>query len=112
MHGQYYVRSTDVGFWLLEKCPSVEHVGVWLEHQPSPSSVIEGDIVVDLTVEGAAPFASVRSMDITVSAHQLQDCQLVPSIFALLLRCPRLTSLSIRIFDTDTASWVIISFFY
>jgi hypothetical protein len=35
MHGQYYIRSTDVGFRLLEKCPSVEHVGVWLEHQPS-----------------------------------------------------------------------------
>ena len=104
MHGQYYVRSTDVGFWLLEKCPSVEHVGVWLGHQPSERSVI----IVDLTLEGAAPFARVRSMDMTVSTNQFQDCQLVPSIFALLLRCPRLRSLSIRIFDdTDTASRVI-----
>ena len=109
MHGQYYVRSTGIGFWLLEKCPSVEHVRVWLDHLRSPpSSVIEGDTIADLTLEGVAPFASVRSMDMTVRAHQFQDYQLVPSIFALLLRCPRLRSLSIRIFDdTHTASRVI-----
>ncbi|XP_021308928.1 uncharacterized protein LOC8085284 [Sorghum bicolor] len=109
MHGQYYDRATDVGFWLLEKCPSVEHLDVELEHQPSPSSVIEGHhhVIADLTLEDAAPFASVRSMDITMSAHQFQDCQLVSSIFALLLKCPRLRSLSIRIVDEDAAtSWM------
>ncbi|CAD6210245.1 unnamed protein product [Miscanthus lutarioriparius] len=103
MHGQYYVRSTGIGFWLLEKCPSVEHVRVWLDHLRSPpSSVIEGDTIADFTLEGVAPFASVRSMDMTVRAHQFQDYQLVTSIFALLLRCPRLRSLRINIKDDTT----------
>ena len=77
---------------------------MWLDHLRSPpSSVIEGDTIADFTLEGVAPFASVRSMDMTVRAHQFQDYQLVPSIFALLLRCPRLRSLRINIKD-DTAS--------
>ncbi|RLN30609.1 hypothetical protein C2845_PM05G17750 [Panicum miliaceum] len=96
MHGQYCAPAAkEVGLWLLEKCPSAEHVGVWLQH----SSVADGGAgdVVDLTSEGASAFASVRTMDMTVIADDFPEDHLVPSVFALLLRCPRLRSLDILI---------------
>ncbi|RLN30056.1 hypothetical protein C2845_PM05G17720 [Panicum miliaceum] len=96
MHGQYCALvATDIGFWLLENCPSADYVSLWLEH--SRVSVTEGIEVVDLTSEGASPFANVLTMYMTVGADQFPEGHLVPSVFALLLRCPRLRSLDIRI---------------
>jgi hypothetical protein len=94
MHGPYC--SDDYGsLWLLESCPGVEHVDVWLHHGRRGAS---GGLV-DLTAEGAAPFAKVRSM--VVTAPLFSGGHLVSSLSALLSRCPLLRSLSIRITEQE-----------
>nr|TKW11646.1 hypothetical protein SEVIR_6G245700v2 [Setaria viridis] len=64
MHGKYCHRDVDVGSWLLEK--------------EKPDAAIADDEFVDLTAEGAPPFANVRSMEL--SAWCLPARDLVPSI--------------------------------
>ncbi|KAL6858679.1 hypothetical protein ACP4OV_017681 [Aristida adscensionis] len=93
VHGKYY-RGTD-GLWLLQNCHGVEHVDVQLCH-PADTFGVDEDELVDLTSEGAAPFAAgVRSM--VVRADLLvQDPRLVASISSLISRCPRLISLQVR----------------
>ncbi|KAL6660987.1 hypothetical protein ACP70R_000371 [Stipagrostis hirtigluma subsp. patula] len=87
MYGMYY-RNADVGLWLLENCPGVEHVDVWLQ-----DGVAAGGELIDLTSEGARPFASVRSM-IVKTGHFL-NCSWMVSISSLLMRFPCLRSLRI-----------------
>nr|CAB3501554.1 unnamed protein product [Digitaria exilis] len=80
MHGQYYAPAMDVGFWLLEHCPSADQVDVWLRH----SRVTEGGKIVDLmTSEGSATFANVRTMDMTVMVDRFPEDHLVASISAV-----------------------------
>ncbi|OEL14694.1 hypothetical protein BAE44_0024286 [Dichanthelium oligosanthes] len=59
MHGPYCYDKESC-FWLLENCPGVQHIDVWLNHYGGCAAT-DRDLV-DLTSEGAAPFASVRSM--------------------------------------------------
>ncbi|CAL4938301.1 unnamed protein product [Urochloa decumbens] len=87
MHGPYC--SVDDNLRQLEKCPGVEHIGVSLVHGTN------GGRLVDLTIEGAAPFANVRSM--VVEAPLFSGGELVSSISSLLSRCALLRSLSVRI---------------
>ncbi|KAL6644398.1 hypothetical protein ACP70R_016006 [Stipagrostis hirtigluma subsp. patula] len=94
VHGKYYL-DTDVGLWLLERCRGVQHVDVRLAHVVV-SGVNPGELV-DLTSEGAAPFAGVRSMKIVVTKSLGMDRHHVKSISALLMRCPRLRSLQVNI---------------
>ena len=89
MHGKY-CRDTDVGLWLLTKCPRAEHVSLDLVHVDGVADD-DGELL-DLAAEGAPPFANVRSMDI-VSAWKFPACELVASAASLLMRCPRLRSL-------------------
>jgi hypothetical protein len=96
MHGPCF--DNEGGLWLLENCPGVEHIAVTIDHRGSFGS---NRHLVDLTSEGAAPFASVRSM--AVGARSVSDKHLVPSISSLLSRCPHLRSLSI---DTTGAEKV------
>ncbi|KAL6660986.1 hypothetical protein ACP70R_000370 [Stipagrostis hirtigluma subsp. patula] len=94
VHGKYHL-DTDVGLWLLERCRGVQHVDVRLAHVVV-SGVNPGELV-DLTSEGAVPFASVRSMRMVVTKSLGMDRHHVKSISALLMRCPRLTSLQVNI---------------
>ncbi|KAL6858677.1 hypothetical protein ACP4OV_017679 [Aristida adscensionis] len=92
VHGKCCRKTTGVGLWLLENCRGVEHINVWLQHQLAAG--VNEDELVDLTSEGAAPFAGVRSM--VVIANLADDPRLVASTSSLLRRCPRLKSLEIR----------------
>jgi hypothetical protein len=89
MHGKYHV-DTDVGFWLLENCPGVEHVQVWLNHMRCSTPAVDNRLV-DLT--WAAPLARVRSLCVRASCYLKDD--FVASMSSLLFRCPHLTSLSV-----------------
>ncbi|CAM0146488.1 unnamed protein product [Urochloa decumbens] len=86
MHGPYC--SVDDNLRRLEKCPGVEHIGVSLVHGTNGG-------LVDLTIEGAAPFANVRSM--VLEAPLFSGGEIVSSISSLLSSCPLLRSLSVRI---------------
>ncbi|RLN28643.1 hypothetical protein C2845_PM05G17710 [Panicum miliaceum] len=92
MHGPYCCDD-DGSLWLLENCHGVEHVDVSLVHGSGKRGASGG--LVDLTAEGAAPFAKVRSM--VVRATLFSGGHLVSSLSALLSRCPLLRSLSVRI---------------
>ncbi|KAL6644399.1 hypothetical protein ACP70R_016007 [Stipagrostis hirtigluma subsp. patula] len=72
MHGKYY-RNVDVGLWLLENCPGVEHVDVWLHD----GIAADGELI-DLTSEGARPFASVRSMIVGTDGKHIVAAHEVP----------------------------------
>ncbi|CAL4929858.1 unnamed protein product [Urochloa decumbens] len=78
MHGPYC--SVDDELRLLEKCPGVEHIGVSLVHGTGATS----GSLLDLTTEGAALFANVRSMN--VEAPLFSGGQFVSSISSLLSR--------------------------
>ncbi|KAL6640306.1 hypothetical protein ACP70R_022155 [Stipagrostis hirtigluma subsp. patula] len=92
MHGQY-CRDTGHDLWLLESCRGAEHVGLSLCHCEPPSrGAMDG--FVDIAAEGAAPFASVRSM--VVDAGRFPEHHLVSSMSPLLQRFPCLRSLCIR----------------
>lgn len=59
MHGKYR-RDGDVGFWLLENCPSVEYLHVVLGHR---STYYTNTVkLVDQSESKAPPLANVRSM--------------------------------------------------
>jgi hypothetical protein len=96
MHGQYCLH-TDAGLWLLENCTGVESVEVCL-HNCDNARNLTMDDPVDLTVDGATPFANVSSM--TVRRVSIPDIHLVASVSSLLLRCPRLRSLRVKIGHT------------
>nr|CAB3496633.1 unnamed protein product [Digitaria exilis] len=98
-------RRTSSGLWLLENCPGVQHVQVSLSHYCGLVVTLTGRLFVGLGTifaadefiglgrKGAAPFASVTSLKVDTTS--LPESYLVPSITSLLLRFPRLTSLSI-----------------
>ncbi|KAG2585595.1 hypothetical protein PVAP13_6KG400901, partial [Panicum virgatum] len=90
MHGKYY-RGTYVGLDLMEKCHGVEHVNVMLRHG-------DGDELLDLTSEAAAPILNVTSM--VVRPIEVPDRYLVASVSALLMRLPCLRSLTVKIYGT------------
>ncbi|CAL4938303.1 unnamed protein product [Urochloa decumbens] len=106
MTGRYY-RDASAGVWLLENCPGVEHVELSLGHRCGGSLGFPADEVVnlpefwtpgeliDLAAEGTAPFGSVKSLKVDMKASYFPQNHLVESMSSLLLRCPRLTSLSI-----------------
>nr|CAB3500254.1 unnamed protein product [Digitaria exilis] len=101
LHGKYH-RDMDVGAWLLEKCPGVEHVDVWLEHD-ARCELAADEQLVDLTSsEGNAPFAKLRTM--AVRAHFFPKHHFVASMSSLLSRCPNLSSLSVKTSSTEVAS--------
>ncbi|KAF8697818.1 hypothetical protein HU200_035306 [Digitaria exilis] len=92
----------EVGAWLLESCPGVEHVDVWLEHD-ARCELAADEPLVDLTSsEGNAPFAKLRSM--VVRAHFFPKHHFVATMSSLLSRCPNLTSLSVMTSSTEVAS--------
>jgi hypothetical protein len=98
MHGQYCLH-TDAGFWLLENCTGVESVEVCLHNCDNNARNLTMDDLVDLTaVDGATPLANVSSM--TVRTISIPDIHLVASVSSLLLRCPRLRSLRVKIGQT------------
>ncbi|KAF8697813.1 hypothetical protein HU200_035301 [Digitaria exilis] len=91
MHGKYHCDN-DVGFWLFESCPNVEHVDVSLRHMPCAKAPMDG--LVDLTAsEGKAPLGKVRSL--AVRASHFPKRHLVGSMSSLLVRCPHLTMLKL-----------------
>ncbi|RLN29195.1 hypothetical protein C2845_PM05G17740 [Panicum miliaceum] len=92
-HGRCY-HGTNAGVWLLEKCPRVEHVEVSLDQCNCDELVL----LPEFAPEGAAPFASVTSLKVDTTTS-FPDDQLVAGISSLLLRCPRLTSLSIELLN-------------
>ncbi|CAL4929855.1 unnamed protein product [Urochloa decumbens] len=104
MHGPYCCDK-DGGLWLLENCPGVEHVVVSIGHVRGFAAATSRHLV-DLTEEGAAPFASVRSM--VVKAGYFSDGHhMVSSISSLLSRCPHLRSLTIDITGTERSyAWM------
>ncbi|GJN04205.1 hypothetical protein PR202_ga21730 [Eleusine coracana subsp. coracana] len=89
-HGKYHSTSD---LWLLQNCPAAQHVHVNLHHS---STSFAADELVDLTApEGNAPlFANVRSMSIIICG--VPRHHLVASISSLLMRCPHLTSITIK----------------
>ncbi|GJN24421.1 hypothetical protein PR202_gb12159 [Eleusine coracana subsp. coracana] len=97
MHGKYH-WDKDVSFWLLENCPSVEHVDAYLLHGAC-TEVAMDEQLVDLTSQGRAPFAKVRTM--VVRASYFPKDHFVASMSSLLVRCPHLTSLSIWIWPSS-----------
>ncbi|KAF8697820.1 hypothetical protein HU200_035308 [Digitaria exilis] len=102
LHGKYH-RDMDVGAWLLENCPAVEHADVSLRHYER-CEVAVGERLADLTSsEGNAPFAKLRSM--VVRAYCFPKHHLVASMSSLLSRCPNLTSLSVGISSTAETSY-------
>ncbi|KAL6614790.1 hypothetical protein ACP70R_037060 [Stipagrostis hirtigluma subsp. patula] len=96
------VNLSKLRHWLLESCPRAETVEVSLSHPLDRDGTL--DEFVDLAMEGAAPFASVRSM--SVYAGGLPDRHLVASISSLLMRCPCLESLCIEIVKTERDIWL------
>ncbi|KAF8673788.1 hypothetical protein HU200_048543 [Digitaria exilis] len=107
-------RRTSSGLWLLENCPGVQHVQVSLSHYCGLVVTLTGRLFVGLGTifaadefiglgrKGAAPFASVTSLKVDTTS--LPESYLVPSITSLLLRFPRLTSLSIS--SNRQVSWL------
>ncbi|KAL6649507.1 hypothetical protein ACP70R_013731 [Stipagrostis hirtigluma subsp. patula] len=95
MHGKY-CRDRDASLWLLENCHGVEHVDITLDHLEARH--VNAHKLIDLTSEGAEPFANVSSM--VVRACNFPGHYLVASMSALLLRCPHLRSLCIQIIES------------
>ena len=104
MHGKYY-RGTYVGLDLMEKCHGVEHVNVMLRHGDDDNYCHgDGDELLDLTSEAAAPILNVTSM--VVRPIDVPDRYLVASVSALLMRLPCLRSLTVKIYGTKRVSKV------
>ncbi|KAL6645564.1 hypothetical protein ACP70R_017172 [Stipagrostis hirtigluma subsp. patula] len=95
VHGRYCYHM-DASLWLLENCPGVEDVDVqlWQLPQWERRNVTAGEYV-DLMLEGARPFGNVRNM--VVKLYLSPEPYLVASVSALLMRCPGLRSLCIKI---------------
>ncbi|KAL6649506.1 hypothetical protein ACP70R_013730 [Stipagrostis hirtigluma subsp. patula] len=81
----------------VQNCPGVEDVDVqlWQRAQWECRNVTGGEYV-DLMLEGVRPFGNVRNMVVKLYAS-LGPQLLVASVSALLMRCPRLRSLCIKI---------------
>ncbi|TVU40842.1 hypothetical protein EJB05_14322, partial [Eragrostis curvula] len=101
MHGKYH-QDMDVGFWLLESFPGIEHVDIQLRHMPRGG--LTTDKLIDLTSEGKAPFPKLRTMAVRAIAYLKHH--LVASMSALLVRCPNLTSLRVDMYNClHNATW-------
>lgn len=101
MHGKY-CRVTDdhVGSWLLARCPALDHVHLTLHHwEEARRDLLDKAQLFDLTAkETMANFANVKSMVVVASSFPTRH--LVASASSLLMCCPRLRSLHLRISDT------------
>uniref|UniRef100_K3YLK7 F-box domain-containing protein n=1 Tax=Setaria italica TaxID=4555 RepID=K3YLK7_SETIT len=105
IHDLASVRRLDK-LWLEmhgKRCPGVEHVDAWLHHyEEKPDAAIADDEFVDLTAQGAPPFANVRSMEL--SAWCLPARDLVPSVSSLLMRAHEEMQLVTTLFERSKNS--------
>ncbi|TVU06482.1 hypothetical protein EJB05_49701 [Eragrostis curvula] len=102
MHGQHLGPDSGSGLWLLENCPSAQHIKLSLRHWEA-SNVTDDELVDYLTPSQGAPplkFPNVRSMEVTVQVHRFPEGHLVASMSSLLLRFPDLRSLCINLFPS------------
>ncbi|TVU06705.1 hypothetical protein EJB05_49930, partial [Eragrostis curvula] len=98
MHGQHLGPDHGGGLWLLENCPGAQHVKLSLNHWEA-GNVTDGDLADYLTPSQGAPpltFPNVKSLEVTVTAHEFPEGHLVESMSSLLLWFPHLRSLCIR----------------
>ncbi|GJM91025.1 hypothetical protein PR202_ga07360 [Eleusine coracana subsp. coracana] len=96
LHGRHCVDRNN-GLWLLRKCTRAEHVQVDL-FDPVPITYPGFyDVPVDFTAEGAAPFASVRTL--SVMTRPFYGRHFMANLSSLLSRFPCLRSLGVDIFE-------------